>query len=46
MSEVYIMPNPQKKFGEWRIGELAPAFLSTDYKSPPQVIEIENENNE
>jgi hypothetical protein len=33
-----IMPHPQKKFGELRLsGTVAPAILSTDYKSPPLV---------
>lgn len=36
----YIMPNPQKKFGEWRLdANIAPSILSTDYKSPPIVVE-------
>lgn len=36
-----IMRNPQKNYGMWLIGEICPALLATDYKSPPIVFEIE-----
>lgn len=40
MNISYIMPNPQKKYGEWRLSiNIAPSILSTDYKSPPIVVE-------
>ena len=40
MNISYVMPNPQKKYGEWRLdANIAPSILSTDYKSPPIVVE-------
>lgn len=36
----YIMPDPHRKFGEWRLGRISPAILSTDYKSPPLIVEV------
>ena len=38
-NNVSVMPHPNKKFGEWRLSkDIAPAFLSTDYKSPPLIL--------
>ena len=37
------MPNPQKKYGEWRLDvNIAPSILSTDYKSPPIIVQVMN----
>lgn len=42
MNDYFIMPNPQKHFGEIRLpAPVAPTILTTDYKSPPLLIEIE-----
>lgn len=36
-----IMTDPRKNFGEARLQNVCPTILSTDYKSPKLVIEIE-----
>ena len=38
MAKRWILPHPQKKFGEIRLNDkIAPTLLSTDYKAPPLV---------
>ena len=44
--EIYIAKHPQKNYGRLEWGGQSPTLLATDYKSPPIVIEIRNENNQ
>lgn len=41
--EIYVTPDPRKRFGKWLIRPEMPTILQTDYKSPPLVIEIQDE---
>ena len=38
---VKIMPDPHKRYGETRVGDISPTILGTDYKSPHLWIMIE-----
>lgn len=38
--EIYIAKHPQKNYGRLEWGGQSPTLLATDYKSPPIVIEI------
>ena len=45
MMEKYISRHPQKNYGILNWGGVSPTLLATDYKSPPIVLEIEDEEN-
>ena len=45
MKDLFLLPDPRKRYGELRLsGEISPALMGTDYKSPHLVIEINNDN--
>lgn len=37
--DMWVTRNPSKNYGDISWGEIAPTLLSTDYKSPPLVLE-------